>query len=176
MARASADPLGFSAVILAGPYATALQKGDKSCSSQRALTRTKWESALQDLVMIQSSWATRFDHKNNAEVRLDHIFTSIPTWLLRSCNVSSGITKAPYTLFKEGISDHADVFACFKTPSSAENKSYPIPKRVLQAPEFKRGVQEIFDKAVLSNKPPHIVLASVKEDIRSFPEKFEIIC
>eukprot|EP00973_Karenia_brevis_P074142 10304161-Karenia_brevis.AAC.1 len=116
--------------------------------------------------MIQNSCATRFDHKNNAEVKLDYIFTSIPAWLLCSCNVSSGITKAPYTLFKEGISDHADVFASFKIPSSVENKSYPIPKWVLQAPEFRRGVKEIFDKAVLSNKPPHIVLASVKEEIR----------
>eukprot|EP00973_Karenia_brevis_P081240 11263875-Karenia_brevis.AAC.1 len=64
MARASADPLAYSvfvggdfndgvdggeATFLAGPYAAALQKGVKTCNSQRALNRTKWETALQDL-------------------------------------------------------------------------------------------------------------------------------
>eukprot|EP00973_Karenia_brevis_P038236 5271632-Karenia_brevis.AAC.1 len=83
--------------------------------------------ALSQLTEIAQQRPTHYDHKMHTESKIDRIAVTIPPWALRMSDVRANIGRAPYSLFKDGISDHSPVHFAISYQGQKNKCDRPLP-------------------------------------------------
>eukprot|EP00973_Karenia_brevis_P011156 1509991-Karenia_brevis.AAC.1 len=73
---------------------------------QPLASQAQWQSVLDLFLELDNAATTHYDHKSNAEARLDRLFVSLPSWFMRLQATKAVVGSPPYEMWKKGLSDH----------------------------------------------------------------------
>ena len=99
--------------------------------------------SLSQMTELHQQLPTHYCAKSGCCSRLDRIYSSLPGWALKLCHLTAGIKEDPFDLHKQGISDHAPIFAGISF-SRVGSRGRPLDPRVCALPRF----AEVHDRLV----------------------------